>query len=227
MIRGKDNRGKATFLSLNDIRNFFRPKRAQDFRQAIGREKDDTLSRNQKFDYIRDHLPFMQFAPPEFEELVDRHGMPAALTDDEKIRFLEAMEEENRNYFGSGEPRERKLESKLGLIRRLGATDWWDRPDTGDVLTLRDITLPQTWGDPMAALANAPPHTKDALIELFNHRFNTNYPTNKNLQEMVEAKKNKPFEEEILPVEKPKSEPEYPELYDPSNPFGKLSELFG
>lgn len=209
---------KGTFLSRNDIRNFFRPKTAQDFRQAIGREKDDTLSRNQKFDYIRDHLPFMQYAPPEFNEMVDRHGMPAVLTDDEKIRFLEAMGAENRDYFGSNKPRERRLDSKLGLIRSLGATDWWGRPDTGDALTLRDITLPQTWGDPMAALANAPPHTKDALIELFNHRFNTSYPTNKELQEMGGL----PFEEAILPVEEP----------EPSKPFnsriiGKLSDLFG
>ena len=78
MIRG-DGRSKGNFLSLNDIRNFFRPKTAQDFRQAIGREKDDTLSRNQKFDYIRHHLPFMQYPPPEFEDMVDRHGMPALL----------------------------------------------------------------------------------------------------------------------------------------------------
>ena len=204
-----------TFLSLNDIRNFFRPKTAQDFRQAIGREKDDTLSRNQKFDYIRDHLPFMQYAPPEFEDMVDRHGMPAVLTDDEKIRFLEAMEEENRDYFSSGEPRERSLERKLGLIRRLGATDWWDRPNTGDALTLRDLTLPQTWGDPMAALANAPPHTRDALIELFNQRFNTNYPTNENLKEMGEEEENI---NEFLGQKEPKL---YPQKYE------KLKDLFG
>tara|TARA_R100000406_G_scaffold26343_2_gene16916 strand:- start:2455 stop:4089 length:1635 start_codon:yes stop_codon:yes gene_type:complete len=185
MIRG-DGRSKTNFLSLNDIRNFFRPKTAQDFRQAIGREKDDTISRNQKFAYIRDHLPFMQYAPPEFEDMVDRHGMPAVLTNDEKIRLLEAIEEEDRNYFNSGESRERQLGRKLGLIRRLGASDWWDRPNTGDALTLRDLTLPQTWGDPMAALANAPPHTKDALIELFNHRFNTSYPTNKKLTQFEE-----------------------------------------
>ena len=49
-------------------------------------------------------------------------------------------------------------------------------------LTLRDITLPQSWGDPMAALRNAPPHTKDALIELFNRKFDTNYPTSKELE---------------------------------------------
>ena len=220
MIRG-DGRSEGNFLSLNDIRNFFQPKRAQDFRQAIGREKDDTLSRNQKFNYIRDHLPFMQYAPPEFEDMVDRHGMPAVLTDDEKIRFLEAMEGEDRDYFSSGEPRQRKLKNKLGLIRRLGASDWWDRPNTGDALTLRDITLPQTWGDPLAALANAPPHTKDALIELFNHRFNTSYPTNAYLQ--AKEEENLP----TIPKSKPIPEPEYPELYDPSNPFGKLSELFG
>ena len=141
--------------------------------------------------------------------------MPAVLVDNEKIRLLEAIEEENRNYFGSGEPRERQLERKLGLIRRLGATDWWDRPNRGDVLTLRDITLPSTWGDPMAALANAPPHTKDALIELFNHRFNTSYPTNTQMETDIEE------------IKKPIPEPEYPELIDPSNPFGKLSELFG
>lgn len=223
MIR-RDGRSKGSFLSLNDIRNFFRPKTARDLRQAIGREKDDTLSRNQKFDYIRDHLPFMQYAPPEFDEMVDRHGMPAVLTDDEKIRFLEAMEEEDRNYHTNMEERKRRLAGKLGLIRRLGASDWWDRPDTGDALTLRDITLPQTWGDPMAALANAPPHTKDALIELFNHRFNTSYPTNKNLQEMQAAleenKKEKYSLADLVPKKKK-------ETYDPSNPFGKLSELFG
>ena len=205
MIRG-DGRSEGNFLSLNDIRNFFRPKTAQDFRQAIGREKDDTLSRNQKFDYIRDHLPFMQYAPPEFEDMVDRHGMPAVLTDDEKIRFLEAMEEENRDYFTSGKPRERQLERKLGLIRHLGATNWWDRANKGDVFTLRDLTLPPTWGDPMAALANAPPHTRDALIELFNHRFKTNYPTNKNLKEFGE---------------------EEPKPYDPQKEYEKLNDLFG
>ena len=205
IIRG-DGRSEGNFLSLNDIRNFFRPKTAQDFRQAIGREKDDTLSRNQKFDYIRDHLPFMQYAPPEFEDMVDRHGMPAVLTDDEKIRFLEAMEEENRDYFTSGKPRERQLERKLGLIRHLGATNWWDRANKGDVFTLRDLTLPPTWGDPMAALANAPPHTRDALIELFNHRFKTNYPTNKNLKEFGE---------------------EEPKPYDPQKEYEKLNDLFG
>jgi hypothetical protein len=214
---GEDGRSKGSFLSLNDIRNFFRPKTAQDFRQAIGREKDDTISRNQKFDYIRHHLPFMQYAPPEFESMVDRHGMPAALTDDEKIQFLEAMKQEDEDYFGSSVPRQRRLASKLGLIRRLGATDWWDRPGRGDVLTLRDITLPSTWGDPMAALRNAPPHTKDALIELFNHRFDTNYPTNKDLTYGLE-------EEEDVNELLGQKEPKY---YDPSNPFGKLGDLFG
>lgn len=212
LIRG-DGRSKGSFLSLNDIRNFFRPKTTQDFRQAIGQERDDTLSRNQKFDYIRDHLPFMQYAPPEFEDMVDRHGMPAVLTEDEKIRLLEAIKEEDRNYFDSGEPRQHQLASKLGLIRRLGATDWFNRPDRGDALTLRDITLPSTWGDPMAALANAPPHTKDALIELFNHRFNTDYPTNKKLKELDI---NPVFMETLSPtVPKKKTE------------FEKLSELFG
>ncbi len=206
LIRGDEN-SKPSFLTLNDIRNFFRPKTSQDFRQAIGREKDDTISRNQKFDYIRDHLPFMQFAPPEFNEMVDRHGMPAALTDDEKNRFLEAMEEEDNNYHRDMTNKKRKLGNKLALIRNLGATDWWDRPDKGDVLTLRDLTLPSIWGDPMAALANAPPHTKDALIELFNHRFNTNYPTNKKLKEM---------EESIMPtIPKKKTQ------------FEELNELFG
>ena len=107
------------------------------------------------------------------------------------------------------------------MIRRLGATDWWDRPNTGDALTLRDLTLPQTWGDPMAALRNAPPHTKDALIELFNHRFNTSYPTNKDLTYGLDEWGDE--EEEVNQLLNQKE----PELYDPSKQFGKLSELFG
>lgn len=177
-----DKRGEASFLTRNDLRNFFQPKTAQDFRQAIGQERDDTLSRNQKFDYIRDHLPFMQYAPPEFDEIVDRHGMPAVLTDDEKIRLLEAIDAEEQGYMSTMEAPERRLRRKLELMRRLGA-DFNEKSPS-----LRDVLLPQTWGDPMAGLANAPPHTKDALIELFNHRFNTNYPTNKELQAIEERK---------------------------------------
>ncbi len=169
-------RSEPDFLSQNDVRNFFRPRRAQDFRQAIGRERDDVLSRNQKFDYIRDHLPFMQFAPPEFDKIVDRHGMPAVLTDDEKIQLLEAIDAEEQGYHTTMEKPKRRLRRKLDLMRELGA-DFYGRKDKGNPPSLRDVILPQTWGDPMASLKNAPPHTKDALIELFNQRFNTNYPT--------------------------------------------------
>ena len=171
-----DKRGEASFLTRNDLRNFFRPRTAQDFRQAIGQERDDTLSRNQKFDYIRDHLPFMQYAPPEFDEIVDRYGMPAVLTDDEKNRLLEAIDAEQKEYMSNMKEPERRLRRKLDLMRELGA-DFRRTRDKEKPVSLRDVTLPQTWGDPMAALANAPPHTKDALIELFNQRFNTNYST--------------------------------------------------
>ena len=169
-----DKRSEASFLSRNDLRNFFRPRTADDFRQAIGRERDATLSRNQKFDYIRDHLPFMQFAPPEFDEIVDRYGMPAVLTDDEKIQLLEAIDAEEEGYHTTMEPPERKLRRKLDLMRELGA-DFYGKKGG----KLRDVLLPQTWGDPMASLKNAPPHTKNALIELFNERFITNYKKKK------------------------------------------------
>ena len=207
---------KPSFLSRRDLKPFFRPTAADDLRQAIGREKDNVLSRNRKFDYMRDHLPFLHYAPPEFQEMVDRHGLPAVLTDDEKIQFLEALEKEvadaNRNM--TDPPL--KLARKLMLLRALGATDWYDRkhyPERNP-LTLRDITLPQSWGDPMAALANAPPHTKDALIELFNRKFDTNYPTSKELE-----LGGLPLEE-ILPVEEPKKERK-------KHDWGKLGDLFG
>ena len=218
-FRNKEGRirNEPTFLNRHDLKTFFRPTTADDFRQAIGRDKDSVISRNRKFDYMRDHLPFMHYSPPEFEEMVDRHGLPAVLTDDEKIQFLEALEAEEQNKYSSMAIPELNLKRKLLLLRTLGATDWYDRKNNPNLnpLTLRDITLPQTWGDPMTALRNAPPHTKDALIELFNRKFDTNYPTNKNLE-----LSGLPLEEEILPVEEP-------ELYDPSKPFGKLSELFG
>ena len=206
-------RSKPSFLHRRDLKPFFRPTTADDFRQAIGRDKDSLLSRNQKFDYIRDHLPFIQYSPPEFEEMVDRHGLPAVLTDDEKIKFLERMEAEQQGYHRDMEDPEFKLARKLQLLRALGATNWYDRKNNPNLnpLTLRDITLPQSRGDPLTALRNAPPHTKDALIELFNRKFDTNYPTSGEL-EMGES----PPEEEILPVEKPKSEV-----------YQKLSELFG
>jgi len=209
-----DKRSEASFLSRNDLRNFFRPKTAQDFRQAIGQERDDTLSRNQKFDYIRDHLPFMQYAPPEFDEIVDRYGMPAVLTDDEKIRLLEAIDAEEQEYMSTMKKPERGLKRKLGLIRDLGA-DFYGRRDKEKPVSLRDVTLPQTWGDPMAALANAPPHTKDALIELFNQRFNTDYPTNKELDYGLEEKD----VNEFLGQKEPKT------LADKQ--FKELSDLFG
>lgn len=205
------------FLTRNELKPFFRPKSADDFRQAIGRDKDNVLSRNRKFDYMRDHLPFIQYSPPEFEEMVDRHGLPAVLTDDEKIQFLERMEAEEQGYHRTMENPELNLARKLMLLRLLGASDWYDRRHHPEKtpLTLRDITLPQTWGDPMAALANAPPHTKDALIELFNRKFDTNYPTSKDLE-----LGGLPFEEEILPVEEPKKERK-------KHDWGDLGELFG
>lgn len=225
-FRNKEGRirNEPSFLNRHDLKTFFRPTTADDFRQAIGRDKDSVISRNRKFDYMRDHLPFMHYSPPEFQEMVGRHGLPAVLTDDEKIQFLEALEGEEQNKYSSMANPELNLKRKLLLLRALGATDWYDRKSNPNLtpLTLRDITLPQSWGDPMAALANAPPHTKDALIELFNRKFDTNYPTSKELE-----LGGLPLEEEILPVEKPKSEPEYPELKTPENPFGKLSELFG
>jgi len=208
---------KPSFLSRHDLKPFFQPVKADDFTQAIGRDKDNVISRNRKFDYIRDHLPFMHYATPEFQEMVGRHGLPAALTDDEKIRFLEAMENEERHKHKVMEDPALKLKNKLRLLRTLGASDWYDRRHYPEInpLTLRDITLPQTWGDPMAALANAPPHTKDALIELFNRKFDTNYPTSKELE-----MDGLPLEEEILPVEEPKKERE-------KHDWGKLGELFG
>tara|TARA_R100001440_G_scaffold39771_2_gene59312 strand:+ start:227 stop:1843 length:1617 start_codon:yes stop_codon:yes gene_type:complete len=197
-----------SFLERNDLRNFFRPKTAEDFRQAIGQEKDSVVSRNQKFDYIRDHLPFMQYAPPEFEEMVDRHGLPAVLTDDEKIRFLEAMEEEDKISHRDLSSPKKQLNRKLSMLRRLGATDWYNREDDESPLSLRDITLPQSWGDQMAALRNAPPHQKSALIELFNRRFDTNYPTDFKLPPEVSDDFSQKYKQFI------KENPSIPELGD-------------
>lgn len=208
---------KPSFLTLNDIRNFFRPKRATDFRQAIGQEKDELFSRNQKFDYIRDHLPFMQFAPPEFDEMIDRHGMPVALTNEEKNRFLEAMEEENRAHHRDMKTPERRLKEKLDLLRELGVSNWYDRRNNITPPTLRDVTLPQTWGDPMASLKNAPPHVKNALIELFNRRFYTNYPTNDYLETLG-----------ALPVPEEQKQKVLESANNPEKTdFQTLGELFG
>tara|TARA_S200002703_G_scaffold151470_2_gene150943 strand:+ start:7622 stop:9292 length:1671 start_codon:yes stop_codon:yes gene_type:complete len=210
---------KPSFLGRNDLRNFFLPKRASDFRQAIGEEKDELFSRNQKFDYIRNNLPFMQFAPPEFDEMVDRHGMPAALTNEEKNRFLEAMEEDNKSYHTSMEvpERERNLQRKLELLRELGVSSWYNRRNNQTPPTLRDVTLPQTWGDPMASLKNAPPHVKNALIELFNRRFNTDYPTNDYLETLG-----------ALPIPEEQKQKVLESANNPKKTdFETLSELFG
>lgn len=208
---------KPSFLALNDIRNFFKPQRATDFRQAIGEEEDELFSRNRKFDYIRNNLPFMQFAPPEFDEMVDRHGMPAALTNEEKNRFLEAMEEDNKSYHSDMKVPERNLQRKLELLRELGVSSWYNRRNNLTPPTLRDVTLPQTWGDPMASLKNAPPHVKNALIELFNRRFHTSYPTNDYLETLG-----------ALPVPEEQKQKVLESANNPKKTdFQTLSELFG
>lgn len=75
----------------------------------------------------------MQFAPPEFDKIVDRHGMPAVLTDDEKIQLLEAIDAEEQGYHTTMEKPKRRLRRKLDLMRELGA-DFYGRKDKGNPL---------------------------------------------------------------------------------------------
>jgi len=130
------------------------------------------------------------------------------LTDDEKIRFLEAMEEEDKISHRDLSSPKKQLNRKLSMLRRLGATDWYNREDDESPLSLRDITLPQSWGDQMAALRNAPPHQKSALIELFNRRFDTNYPTDFKLPPEVSDDFSQKYKQFI------KENPSIPELGD-------------
>lgn len=153
-----DAKGKPRHIDKDEMINFFMPRTVRDYYNSI---YGNTSMQN----VLRDTSE-LQYAPTQFDGIVDRFGLPEGLTEEQKFRLL------HENYPEFGEVNETNRDDmgrNLNRFRQLG-TNVDGMAQEGEGVP-RNVLQPPQWGQAYEHMMNMPQETKDAIIEQLRRKM--------------------------------------------------------
>tara|TARA_R110001592_G_scaffold113864_3_gene313171 strand:- start:8561 stop:9916 length:1356 start_codon:yes stop_codon:yes gene_type:complete len=157
-FRYSDAQGVPQHVDKNEMINFFMPRKVSDYYNSL---YGDTPMQN----VLRDTSQ-LQYAPTQFDGIVDRFGLPEGLTEEQKFRLIH----ENNPEFGKVNENIRdEMASKLRQFRQLGTNVPGSTQDEEEVP--RNVLQPPQWGQAYEHMMNMPQESKDAIIESLRRKM--------------------------------------------------------
>jgi hypothetical protein len=156
-FRYPDAKGVPRHINKDDMINFFTPEKVSDYYNSL---YGDTPMQN----VLRDTSQ-LQYAPTQFDGIVDRFGLPEGLTEEQKFRLIH----ESHPEFGNVNENIRDdMAMNLRRFRQLG-TNIGGVSQEG-VKVPRNVLQPPQWGQAYEHMMNMPQESKDAIIDLLRRR---------------------------------------------------------
>lgn len=147
-----DAKGVPRHIDKNDMINFFMPRSVKDYYNSLyGNTSMENVLRN---------TSQLQYAPTQFDGMVDRFGFPENLTEEQKFRILH----ESNPHFGKvNEDIRDEMAINLRRFRELGTNVLGSQVPEEEVP--RNVLQPPQWGQAFEHMMNMPQESKDAIIE--------------------------------------------------------------
>lgn len=157
-FRYPDAKGVPRHIDKHDMINFFMPKKVSDYYNSL---YGDTPMQN----VLRDTSE-LQYAPTQFDGMVDRFGLPEGLTEEQKFRLIH----ENYPEFGNVNENIRdEMSSKLRQFRQLGSNVHGNTQPKESIP--RNVLQPPQWGQAYEHMMNMPQESKDAIIDVLRRKM--------------------------------------------------------
>jgi len=153
-----DAKGVPRHIDKYEMQNFFTPEKVSDYYNSL---YGDTPMQN----VLRDTSQ-LQYAPTQFDGIVDRFGLPEGLTEEQKFRLIH----ESYPEFGNVNENIRdNMRMNLRRFRQLG-TNVGGVSQEGEGVP-RNVLQPPQWGQAYEHMMNMPQESKDAIIEVLRRKM--------------------------------------------------------
>lgn len=157
-FRYSDSQGVPQHVGKNEMINFFMPRNVSDYYSSL---YGDTPMEN----VLRDTSQ-LQYAPTQFDGMVDRFGLPEGLTEEQKFRLIH---ESNPKFGKVNENIRDEMSSKLRQFRQLGSNVHGSLIPKEEVP--RNVLQPPQWGQAYEHMMNMPQESKDAIIDVLRRKM--------------------------------------------------------